>query len=267
MVLYYPPTKQDYPTAPTKKRLTHLDLPESDGTFVKNLHEHPQAVLLTEILQPVLDARHPDGRYCIGQDSGIYWDQIISALAVLAPDWFYVPDVAKMPAGEYRRSYVLWEEQVSPMLVVEFVSGSSKEERDTTPMTGKFWIYEQKIRANYYAIYEVKRALVDVYCLVHGRYQRVVPNSRGHLPIASMGIELGIWTGIYRNQEMPWLRAWDRQGNLLLTGDERIEQERHAKEQERHAKEQERYAKEQALAQLAQLQARLQEMGIDPDAL
>jgi hypothetical protein len=30
-------------------------------------------MLLTSSIRPVLDQLHPGGRYCIGQDSGIYW--------------------------------------------------------------------------------------------------------------------------------------------------------------------------------------------------
>lgn len=51
----------------------HKQLPESDGTFVKNFREHPQSLLLTSSIRPVLNQLHPDGRYCIGQDCGIYW--------------------------------------------------------------------------------------------------------------------------------------------------------------------------------------------------
>jgi hypothetical protein len=40
-----------------------------------------------------------------------------------------------------------------------------------------------------------------------------------------MGVELGLWQGEYQNAELPWLRWWDLQGNLLLTGEERAEQE------------------------------------------
>ena len=32
----------------------HTQLPESDGTFVKNFQEHPQSVLLTSSILPVL---------------------------------------------------------------------------------------------------------------------------------------------------------------------------------------------------------------------
>jgi hypothetical protein len=48
----------------------HTQLPESDGTFVKNFQEPPQGDLLTHTIEPVLQQIHPDGQYCIGRDSG-----------------------------------------------------------------------------------------------------------------------------------------------------------------------------------------------------
>ena len=48
-------------------------------------------------------------------------------------------------------------------------------------------------------------------------------NSRGHYPIEALGVELGIWEGVYQNQEWPWLRWWDGKGNLLLTNQERAD--------------------------------------------
>ena len=51
----------------------HTQLPESDGTFVKNFQEHPQTIILTDSIAQVLQHLHPDGQYCIGQDCGIYW--------------------------------------------------------------------------------------------------------------------------------------------------------------------------------------------------
>lgn len=32
-----------------------------------------------------------------------------------------------------------------------------------------------------------------------------------------------VWPGVYQNAELPWLRWWDLQGNLLLTGEERAD--------------------------------------------
>jgi hypothetical protein len=51
----------------------HTQLPESDGSFVKNFQEHPQSLILTDSLGTTLERIHPDGQYAIGQDCGIYW--------------------------------------------------------------------------------------------------------------------------------------------------------------------------------------------------
>ena len=72
----------------------HKQLPDSDGTFVKNFQEHPQSIVLTSSIAPILDKLHPDGRYCIGQDSGIYWRLMEPPeKGAEAPDWFYVQNV------------------------------------------------------------------------------------------------------------------------------------------------------------------------------
>lgn len=161
----------------------HTQLPNSDGTFVKNFQEHPQSLLLTSAIRPVLDALHPDGRYAIGQDCGIYWRLTDPPeRGAEAPDWFYVPDVPALLEGKMRRSYVMWQEIVAPLIVIEFVSGNGSEERDTTSpfsgngatsevKAGKFWVYEQAIRVPFYAIYEVEKAAVEVYELIANHYQ------------------------------------------------------------------------------------------------
>ncbi|OUC15378.1 MAG: hypothetical protein B0A82_07225 [Alkalinema sp. CACIAM 70d] len=229
----------------------HKQLPESDGTFVKNFQEHPQSLLLTSSIQPVLQALHPDGQYAIGQDCGIYWRLVDPPeRGAEAPDWFYVPNVAPLLDGERRRSYVMWKEVIAPLIAIQFVSGDGTEERDRTSpfdnneaQAGKFWVYEQAIRIPFYAIYEVDRASVEVYELIGNRYQQLSPNDRGHYPIPNLGVELGIWQGVFFNQNLPWLRWWDSAGNLLLTGDERADQEHQRAER---------------------LAAKLRELGVDP---
>ncbi|BAY31366.1 hypothetical protein NIES2107_32250 [Nostoc carneum NIES-2107] len=238
----------------------HTQLPESDGTFVKNWQEHPQSILLTDSITPVLKQLHPDGHYCIGQDLGIYWRLTNPPeKGAVAPDWFYVGNVPPLLDGQTRRSYVFWREFIAPLIVLEFVSGDGSEERDKTPWKGKFWIYEQVIRPPFYGIYEVNKASVEVYHLVDGKYQLLPANERGHYSITQLGVELGIWQGEYQNIELPWLRWWDEQGNLLLTGEERAEKERQRAEQESQRAEQERQRAERLAAQLRAL-------GVDPEA-
>ena len=142
----------------------HTQLPDSDGTFVKNFQEHPQSILLTTSIRPILEQVHPDGQYCIGQDSGIYWRVAgppePPERGAEAPDWFYVPHVPPTLDGNLRRSYVMWRELMPPLIVLEFVSGDGSEERDRTPRQGKLWIYERIIRPAFYGIYEVKKAQI-----------------------------------------------------------------------------------------------------------
>ena len=61
---------------------------------MKNFQEHPQSVLLTDSIEPVLQNLHPEGDYVIGQDCGIYW-RLTEPLerGAECPDWFYVPNV------------------------------------------------------------------------------------------------------------------------------------------------------------------------------
>ncbi|MEA5551877.1 Uma2 family endonuclease [Anabaena cylindrica UHCC 0172] len=244
----------------------HTQLPESNGEFVfaertvgQNFQEHPQSILLTDSIQSILEKRHPDGNYCIGQDSGIYW-RLTDPLekGAEAPDWFYVPNVPPHLKGKPRRSYVLWQEIMPPLIVLEFVSGDGSEERDKTPWKGKFWVYEQVIRPAFYGIYEVEKSSIELYHLIEDHYELLPANERGHFPIHSLGVELGIWQGKYQNLELPWLRWWDDQGNLLFTGHENVELEKQKREQTELLLSQERQRTE-ALTQ------KLRELGINLD--
>ncbi|MFN6559775.1 MAG: Uma2 family endonuclease [Nostoc sp. ChiSLP01] len=241
----------------------HTQLPESDGTFVKNFQEHPQTIILTDSFAQVLQRLHPDGQYCIGQDCGIYWRETEPPeKGAVAPDWFYVPGVPPRLDGKNRRSYVLWREYIPPLIAIELASGNGDEEQDATPLPlvgsregvkpGKFWVYERVIRIPYYAIYEISNDKLEVYHLVDFSYHKMQPNERGHYPIPPLGVELGLWQGSYlNNPEQIWLRWWDLEGNLLLLGQEEAELQRQRVQQA-----------EQKAAQLAE---RLRAMGIDPD--
>ncbi|MCS6851509.1 MAG: Uma2 family endonuclease [Gemmataceae bacterium] len=225
----------------------HTQLPDSDGRPAENFLEHPQSILLTSSILPLLHRRHPDGQFAIGQNSGLYWRYTEpSLLGCKAPDWFYVPGVPPMLEGQVRRSYVMWKEIVSPLVVIEFASGDGSEERDRTPWHGKFWVYEQAVHAAYYVIFEPFVGRVEAYHLVDGRYVPLELNHRGHYELPAMEVEVGLWRGSYLGIDTLWLRFWDREGNLLLSAEERAEQERQRAER---------------------LAERLRALGVDPEAV
>jgi Uma2 family endonuclease len=276
------PTSSVIPGAPAAGLPDHTQLPDKDGSIVTNFQEHPQSNLLTGSLFPRLCELYPDGQFCIGHDCGIYWRHMRQPLeGCKAPDWFFVSGVPPMLDGQPRRSYVLWQEGVHPLAVIEYVSGDGSEERDTTPHRGKFWVYEQGICAPYYAIYEAEKGTVELFKLIAGRYQQVEPNAAGRLPIEPLRVELGIWQGTYRGMELPWLRVWDAvSGQMLPSEEERAEAERHKVEFQRKradtaesllddtrqmlSEETERAENERKRAE--QLAERLRAAGIDPDA-
>jgi Uma2 family endonuclease len=284
------------PGQPTALLPDHKQLPDKDGSIVTNYQEHPQSNLLTECLRPRLRELYPGGQFSIGCDSGIYYRFTQPPLdGCKAPDWFLVPNVPPMLEGEFRRSYVLWQEVVKPLLIIEYVSGDGSEERDTTPYKGKFWVYEQGICAGFYAIFEAARAAVEVYRLDAGRYRPVPANAAGRFPIEPLGVELGIWEGEYREIRGPWLRVWDSATGTMLSlaeeraeiaegvlddtrqllneATERAEAERQRAEAEAQRAEAQRQRAEAAegRVQTAQEQARklaekLRALGIDPEA-
>jgi hypothetical protein len=234
---------------------THLDLPDKDDSVVENFFEMPQTMLLTETIKPVLAKFHPDGQYAIGGGSLIYFrfEEEQPLRGCRAPDWFYVPGVPPLAEdGQVRRSYVLWQEHVRPTIVLEFASADGSEERDDTPQTGKFWIYEREIRSSYYGIFIEATGELEMYRLSKNRFQRMKPNALGRYPVPEMEVELGLWSGRFVIEaELTYMRWYDQDGQLLPTGKERADlaEQRTAQAEQRNA----------------QLAAKLRELGIDPD--
>jgi Uma2 family endonuclease len=244
----------------------HTQLPFEDGTFVKNSLEHPQSLVLSDSLKPVLAQLYPEDDYFIGQDCGIYWRLTEPReRGAVSPDLYLVPDVPPKLAGQQRRSYVLWQEIIPPLIVLEFVSGDGSEERDRTPFEGKFWVYEKAIRPAFYGIYETFKGKLEVYHLVETAYQPLPANKRGHYEIGPLHVELGGWQGRVGNQEDAWLRWWDLDGNLLLMGRESEDRLNTLLDEFRRQVERERLEKEQAQRRAEVLAERLRAAGLDPN--
>jgi Uma2 family endonuclease len=181
---------------------------------------------------------------------------------VKAPDWVYVPSVHPLPSGEIRRSYTPYVEGEKPALVMEFISATEGGEYSINPHYpyGKWYFYEQILRIPVYVIFHPQIAVLEVYFLVEGRYQKQSPDENGRFAIATLGLFLGVWMGKKAELECYWLRWWDKSGNLLPWGTELVEQERQRAEQERQRAQQ----AEQKADKLAQ---RLREMGINPEEI
>jgi len=124
----------------------------------------------------------------------------------------------------------------------------------------------------------VETGELEVYRLEGTQYRGLAPNAQGRYLIEPLGVELGVWQGTFFNQDAPWLRWYDRHGNLLPIGDElAIQEHRRAEEairlaaketqraeQERQRAEQERQRAEQERQRAEHLAARLRELGEDP---
>jgi Uma2 family endonuclease len=253
----------------------HLSLPCTDGSIVNNSQEHPQSSLLSDTLFPVLEKLFPGLRFFVGCDVGIYWKWTQPPLAgCKSPDWFLVSNVPSMLDGQMRRSYVLWREGVRPLLLIEYVSGDGSEEHDTTPETGKFWVYEQAICAAYYVIFDVAKESIEVYRLDGGKYQLTSANAAGRFPIPPLGIELGLWRGTYQGLTAPWVRPWDAAtGKMLPLSAERAEVAEQAIDETRKLLNEEversnetRRLLNEEMERSKRLADKLRALGIDPDA-
>ena len=107
------------------------------------------------------------------------------------------------------------------------------------------------MRIPYYVIYDPDDWLgggsLRVMELQRRRYRAVEANW-----MEEVGLALTEWQGVYEGAEESWLRWCNREGQLILTGRERAEQERHrAEQQDERAK---------------RLEAQLRALGIEPSA-
>jgi Uma2 family endonuclease len=168
-------------------------------------------------------------------------------LVIKAPDWVLVNSATPLPAGQSRRSYTPHLEGELPALVMEFLSESDGGEYSARPVYpyGKWFFYEQILQVPHYAIFDPALGTLELYRLDEGRYHVEQPNEHGRYWIAALDLFVGVWQGEHYNRTGYWLRWWDRAGQLLPWGLERLEQERQRIEQEQHRAEQERQRAEQ----------------------
>ncbi len=278
-----PPSQTDPPRHPRETLPTMYDLPSEDPEEpgLPDEFHYYQPQLLRETFQP---SQHDPDRYLVATDLNLYYD-LSHHTWYKRPDWYAVLGVSRWyDERDLRLSYVMWQEQVAPFLVVEFLSpGTEREdlgqtERDSDEPPTKWTVYEQILQIPYYVVFSRYTDNVRFFVLRDHGYEEVHPqDQRLWLPEAGLG--LGLWSGAFQGIERRWLRFYDEHGAWLPTQQENIEQERQEREQADQQTELANQRAEQANQRAEQadqraeqerqraerLAARLKALGIDPE--
>ncbi|MFN6486261.1 MULTISPECIES: Uma2 family endonuclease [unclassified Nostoc] len=219
-----------------------------DDTPVDNFASAKQQRLLVSSLYSSLQSQ----TFLAEANVGIYYTDLQPPIV---PDVFLSLDV-QVPEKwweKQNRCYMVWRFGKPPEVVIEIVSNKEGDE-----LGKKLKIYEQ-MRASYYIVYDQNQQLGEKILRVYElRGRRYFETSENWLEQVGLGVTL--WEGKFEDRQNTWLRWCYQDGNVLLTGDERAEQERERTEQERERAEQ----AEQRSQLLAE---RLRAMGVDPDSL
>ena len=268
------------------------DLPSEDP-------EEPGLPDEFHIFQPQLlrdtfcPATYPVDQVFVASDLNLYYDPR-HPLWYKRPDWFGVVGVPRLyEQRDLRLSYVVWQEGVDPLIVIELLSpGTEKEDlgqslRSADQPPTKWEVYEQILRVPYYILFDRYTDQIQAFGLMTSRYQALaLEKQRLWLDVIKLG--LGLWQGSYQGIERQWLRWYDISGNWVPTPTERevqqleqerqranqeqqranqeqqrADQEQQRADQERERADQERQRADQEQERAERLTARLRAMGVD----
>jgi len=215
-----------------------------------------QMNMLIEVLR-LYFANRPD--VYVGGNMAIYYSDLqVKRNDFRGPDFFVVLDTT----NRKRKSWVVWQEERTPDLVIELLSESTER----VDRGEKMKIYARSMHVPEYYLYDPLDERLEAYRLDPRTttYFRVQPDERGDFTSEILGLRLGVRDGVYQNMDGPWLRWMLPSGEALPTAVERAtrEAERAAREAERATREAERAASLEA--ERDQLLALLRAQGIDP---
>lgn len=273
-----PLEQTDPPRSPQETLPTMYDLPSEDPEELGLPDEFHlwQAELLSQTFCPPTYAVE---RVFVSSDLNLYYDPQNTGW-YKRPDWFAVVGVSRLYQGQdLRLSYVLWQEGVRPVVVIELLSPGTEDEdlgrgEPQGKQPGKWQVYEQILGVPYYVTFNRYNDELRTFQLVGNRYQ-AIKSLAGRLWIPELELGIALWQGEYRGALRQWLRWYDAKGNWIPTeaGRERqqkeqaqqqVKQERQQRElaeQQREVAEQQREVAERRAEMLAQ---RLRELGLEP---
>jgi Uma2 family endonuclease len=231
------------------------ELPDSDETPVDNELQELIPGLLKAILL-ILWSERMD--WLFGIDMGIYHnpDQ-----PPIVPDGFLSLGVDRFYDEELRPSYVLWDENVVPIFVLEIVSQTYRKE-----YTKKKDEYAD-LGVLYYIVYSSRRRRkprLEIYKLVDGEY---ILLSENPVWMPEIGLGIGCERGKYSGVTREWLYWYNEQGERYLTPEEWVKQETQQVIEAKQAAIEAQQAAIQSEAKAERLAAKLRELNIDPDSI
>ena len=251
------PKPSQLPAKPRQNLPTMYDLPSEyvgEPALPDEFHSLQALLLMLTFVPPNWDL---DMVYS-AMDMYLYYDANHTKW-YKRPDWFGVVGVPRLYQGhDSRLSYVVWQEKVSPFIVIELLSPGTEDEDlgYKTSQPGrpplKWQVYEQILRVPYYVVFSRYTNEMQAFRLINNRYQ-AAPLSQGRLLVPELELSLGLWQGVYRSIDRLWLRWMTLAGNVVPLDSEQLIE-----------------AEERAIAaeeQNAKMKALLLEMGVDPERL
>ncbi|MBV5274169.1 MAG: Uma2 family endonuclease [Lamprocystis purpurea] len=190
---------------------TEDDLPCDDGEPMETLRHRLQMELLIHSLDPWAQAR---GDCFVGGNMFLYFSsEQVRGKDFRGPDFFVVLGVSPRE----RKSWVVWDEEKGPDLIVELLSESTAH----TDKTEKKRIYQDRLRVAEYFWYDPWTPEDFAgFTLTDGRYRPLLPRTVGRIPSPLLGLDLCWWDGSYGGVETRWIRWSTPDGQLLPTAAE-----------------------------------------------
>jgi Uma2 family endonuclease len=201
---------------------TQDELPCDDGVPMETQRHKWQMDLLIDALGLWLDQRE-DG-YVNGNMFVYFSTAQVKNQDFKGPDFFVVLGVPK----KERKSWVVWEEEKAPDVVIELLSESTASQDKIE----KKQIYQDKLRVSEYFWYDpFNPEDFAGFALNDGLYEPLQANEQGWLLSHRLGLALVRWTGEYRGVTTVWLR-WATLAGVLLATSQELAQEAQQKAEE-----------------------------------
>jgi len=234
--------QSDPPLDPKKVLPTMYDLPSEDAEEpgLPDKYHLLQARFLEDTFRP---PNYSTDQVFVASDLNLYYNPHQTTW-YKRPDWFAVVGVDRLyEQRDLRMSYVVWQEEVNPFVVVELISpGTEKEDlgdagvarfprheeahpkgqtlREANQPPTKWEVYERILRVPYYIVFNGRTNQLRAFQLAGSSYTEL-ELSEPRVWMNDIQLGLGLWQGFYGESDRVWLRWYDASGNWIVTPEER----------------------------------------------